>query len=413
MSNQGNADEPPPEDNATLEDATEGPPKKKFKKVNTKKKMIQPPLLCGTDIVVIEGLRISYDLPRDVKEEIAVIRSLGSQGLSNASAHASYFVPEFSTGVSFTIYPFPPGTILQSLFPANLVDFSAWREADNECDVHCVGRSTALDYYLIRHEVGRPMMVGSELLRVKNITAHGYGTHRKFSRLFIVSDMEEQAVGRLLSSAGLRLGTHLYIYSITADTICVSASERLVILVLFRFLQDKDLSVTLDAPMDTRLLGATFLGTPPPTPALNFLASSTRIRRKKANEGKGKNARKARRRRIEQANKDSEDECLQDDNEAGPEVPESVEEDSPGEDLSAALISDQDEVLVEEEHKLAYDPWALQDFDIGDPNDSYVRHPLKHLSMEEYSRRLDAYKRYVAYYSVSTSVAVWSELCSA
>ena len=33
MNNQGNADEPPPDDNATLEEVTEGPPKKKFKKV--------------------------------------------------------------------------------------------------------------------------------------------------------------------------------------------------------------------------------------------------------------------------------------------------------------------------------------------------------------------------------------------
>lgn len=214
-------------------------------------------------------------------------------------------------GVSFTLYPVARGTEWTTLFPPDMVDVVCSHETDDEMIVHCVGRSSALDYFFLRLEYERPMMHAGVALRVKNITSHGYGIDRQFSCLFVESSDSAREISLLIPQANLRTQSHVYVYQ-TPLAVGVALEDRLEALTLYRFFSSCGLRVWLDTPVRAWMGGPprqssahSSADLPPPVPAQAFLSRSieparTRVR-PPTSLGQGKNAKKRNMRHAEQS----------------------------------------------------------------------------------------------------------------
>jgi hypothetical protein len=245
-------------------------------------------------------LRIAIGCPSDDKRYPTAEQFTSVQGLSTASIHNRFFTPELRSGVSFTIFPFPRSISaiddFFGIFPPEYADYMEFRSRDGKLDIHCVDRSSALDYFFYMQQMSRPLMLDGTVLEVENITCHGYGVLRSYSRVLADSPLSLDSFCTLLSEAGLPVRTLLYVEHTEDRYFEIATPDRLLSILIHTFLKRHEILSCIDTPLAARVSSKTVLADLPPSiPPLDFLRRSTEMMSRPMGAGSGKRAMKRKR----------------------------------------------------------------------------------------------------------------------
>jgi len=173
----------------------------------------------------------------------------------------------------------------------------------------------------------------------------------------------------------------------------IATSDRLLSILIHTFLKRREILSCIDTPLAARVSSKTVLADLPPSiPPLDFLSRSTEMMSRPMGAGSGKRAMK--RKRLYESLHTS-------------ITPFSSITDTEGTTYDLVIDIPSDE---------STDPWhglAMDDDDqpsSSPPLSAVPRpvsrpHPRKSLTADEYARRLQAYKKYIAYYAMSRQTA--------